>query len=487
MSAAGLLMLALLAVLILQTGLPVWALLLGVSSLFAVAGVWMDVINVGLLTAAPSRIVGLLEHDLLQALPLYVLVGVLLQRLAVADAVFSTAEQIYTKLGTKGASTSLAALTTGVLIAPMNGSVASSAALLSRLVAPRLHHTPPAQATALVAAAATVGVVVPPSLVLLLLGDAMMRAHTEASNLPGYAAAGQRIINTQDVLYAALLPAALVVLGWMVVVALKARARPEPLAQRQPIKPASSTVTAIVAVLVIVSLLAGVFTGKLFAVEAAAAGGCLLIGFALLTRKLNHLDWQAVVSDTLAMTGALFALLVGATVFSLVFRGWGTDRWLADLLLDTRMAPMVMALCILLGVMVCACVLDAFEMIFVIIPIIAPTLVLRLGDAQLAAVLLLLVLQLSFLLPPMGYAVLMARSRSGFAAVSHGAIFRQIAPYAAVLLLLIAMVWLKPALVHQLDKPQAAPQPVDAASQADIIQKIQEMGLQEPAAETGGK
>jgi TRAP-type mannitol/chloroaromatic compound transport system permease large subunit len=232
---------------------------------------------------------------------------------------------------------------------------------------------------------------------------------------------------------------------------------------------------------VIASLLSGVFIGKLFAVEAAAAGGCLLIGLALVTRKLNRAAWQQVLSDTLSLTGALFALLVGATVFSLVFRGWGTDRWLADLLLNSHYAPATMALCILLGVMACAWVLDAFEMIFVIIPIVAPALVLRLGDAQQAAVLLLLVLQVSFLLPPMGYAVLMARSRSGFATTTNWAMGRYIAPYAVTIIGLAAAVWANPQLVHQLDKHQTVAQPMDAASEADIVQQMQEMGKQEPA------
>jgi TRAP-type mannitol/chloroaromatic compound transport system permease large subunit len=87
----------------------------------------------------------------------------------------------------------------------MNGSVASSSALLSRLVAPRMAHIDTARAVSIISVAATIGVVVPPSLVLLLLGDAMLMAHLEASRLPGYLQAGQRIINTQDVMHAALL------------------------------------------------------------------------------------------------------------------------------------------------------------------------------------------------------------------------------------------------------------------------------------------
>jgi len=214
-----------LGLLIVTTGLPVWALLVGVASGFAALGLGTGVMDLGILAALPGRLVGLLEHDLLQAMPLYVFVGVLLQRLTVADALLSSLARAFRPLGS-GPSQSLAALGVGALLAPMNGSVASSSALLSRLVAPRLGHMLPARATVLISAAATVGVVVPPSLVLILLGDAMMRAHTEASNLPGFsatAAGGIRIINTQDVLHAALIPAACVLLLWALVACWQAR------------------------------------------------------------------------------------------------------------------------------------------------------------------------------------------------------------------------------------------------------------------------
>ncbi|MFZ1499773.1 MAG: TRAP transporter large permease subunit, partial [Giesbergeria sp.] len=204
MNSAGLWMLVLLGALIVGTGLPVWALLLGTSGLFAGLGLVMGPFDARLLGAVAGRLVGLLEHDLLQALPLCVFIGLLLQRLTLANAIFSFLNRVLHPLGS---STPLAALGVGVLVAPMNGSVASSASLLSRLVAPRLQAMPPARGIAMLSVAATIGVVVPPSLVLLLLGDAMMRAHIEASNLPGFSLSGLRIINTQDVLRAALLPA----------------------------------------------------------------------------------------------------------------------------------------------------------------------------------------------------------------------------------------------------------------------------------------
>src|SRR4051812_16714661 len=214
MPSAGLAMLGLLAALVASTGLPVWALLLGVASFAAAFGVGAGAFDFRVLGTLYPRLVNLLEHDLLQAMPLYVFIGYLLQRLPVADALFRCFARL---LRGTGAGAALAAFASGTLLAPMNGSVASSSALLSRLVAPRLANLAPAGAVSLVAAAATIGVVVPPSLVLLLLGDAMMRAHTEAANLASAAFSGQRIVNTQDVLHAALLPALAVLLLWALV------------------------------------------------------------------------------------------------------------------------------------------------------------------------------------------------------------------------------------------------------------------------------
>src|SRR5471030_67384 len=208
MESAGLWMLLAVAIVLLGSGLPAYAVLMGVSALFAVVGLGAGGIDYPLLTALPSRIIGLLENDLLQALPLYVFMGALLNRLPLADRLFRCG----VALGRHGGGApALATLGLGALLAPMNGSVGASVAMLSRSVAPKLAQrgVPPAEGTALVCVASTLGVVIPPSLVLILLGDAMMRAHTEAAHATGSFA---RIVNTQDIFHGALLPAALFLL-----------------------------------------------------------------------------------------------------------------------------------------------------------------------------------------------------------------------------------------------------------------------------------
>src|SRR5581483_4452676 len=171
----GLALLLLVALGIIFTGLPAAIVLIGVASIGAAAGVAADAIPLALLTALPGRLVNLFENDLLQALPLYVLMGLLLDRLPVAEALYKTSLAV---LPRGPAAQLVSGMGLGALLGPMNGSVGASVLGLSRVVAPRLaaHGVAEPMRAALVAVAATLGVVIPPSLVLILLGDAMLSA-----------------------------------------------------------------------------------------------------------------------------------------------------------------------------------------------------------------------------------------------------------------------------------------------------------------------
>lgn len=469
-SPAGLWMLLVLAVLILRSGLPVWALLIATASVFAVLGCAMGNMDVHVLTALSGRMLGLLNNDLLQALPLYVLIGVLLSRLRVAEALFCVMARL---LHRTGAGASLSSLGIGLVLSPMNGSVASSSALVARVLGSRLSAMKPSDAIALLSVSATIGVVVPPSLVLILLGDAMLQAHTEASNLGGYALGLQRIINTQDVFHAAVLPAAMVLLLWAAIAwwrGRRATAAARPVAA--PVVEPGHGFLALAAFAGIGLLLGAVFLGKVLAVEASATGCLVLMLLAGLSRRLDAVQWRAVFTETMELSGALLALLVGASTFSLVFQLFGTTQWIAQGIHQSGLMPHTTAALVLLGVAVCALVMDAFELIFVIAPILAPPLIVSLGDAQQAAVLLLLVIQTGYLIPPVGYAVILARRHCGGADVGRAALMRSLLPYGVAQCLVIAAVFLAPALVHVLDSESAAR---SNASAADIEQQMRDM------------
>ena len=459
METSGLWMLAAVACVMLATGLPSWIVLCGVALAFAAGGIVAGAFTPALLAALYPRVVGLLDNDLLQALPLYVLMGVLINRLPLADILFRVARHT---LSPTGHGTPLAGLTLGVLLAPMSGSVGASVAMLARTVHPRMAASGYAEDRnmALVCVASTLGVVVPPSLVLILLGDAMMRAHTEAAHIAHLAG---RIINTQDVFHAALVPAALLLVLCVIIGSLQGtRETPRTAAE---IPGRAETLTAGAAALMIVALLAAVALGRMYAVEAAATGGMALVVYGLATRTLDRALLAEVLRETIAIAGSLFALLVAATLFTLVQRAFGTDRWLAASLAQFPGGPSATLAVVLACFAACALVLDAFEMIFVVVPLIAPALLARVPDAPWVAVLTLLILQTSFLVPPLGYAVLMARGRLR-STLGMRELARALAPYVAAQALVVALVIAFPGLLWR-DDAQASATASPGAGKSD--------------------
>jgi len=425
------------------TGLPVYAVLLGTASVGAVLGIAIGAIDARPLGALPSRVVGLLEHDLLQALPLYALVGALLHRLPLASLLHRAGERVFARTG---AAAEMSALSLGAMLAPMNGSVGASVHALAPRIAPALAASgvAPAEAAATICVASTLGIVIPPSLVLLLLGDAMMRAHTEAANAAHLAV---RIVNTQDVVRAALLPGLLVFAAALAIAAWRGRRRAP--ATPPPLGRAAAVQASIVAI-VIVGLLAAVASGRLYAVEAAASGATGLVVWAVASRRLGLGALRAVLVDAMVLTGVLMALLVAATTFSLMLRAFGTDALVAEALQRLAGQPRVLLAAVLAGFVACSFVLDAFEMIFLVVPIVMPPLLVVVPDAAWLAALTLVVLQAGFLLPPLGYAVVMSR-RSMAAPPRLGALARALVPQLVAQLLVVAVLLAAPRLVHWAD------------------------------------
>lgn len=466
---AGLFMLALVAVLLIATGLPAFMVLIGVSVVFAVLGVALDVFPAALLQALPNRIVGLLESDLLQALPLFVLMGVLLDRLPIVDILFRSGDRA---LRHTGAAPQISALGLGALLAPMNGSVGASVATLSRVVRPKLmqRRVATADSLAIVCVASTLGVVVPPSLVLILLGDAMMRAHTEALNKTG---ASARIINTQDVYIGALVPAALFFVLCLAIAWWRARAGAG--ARQNAGAPAevrhSEKTAALLTVGFIVLLLAGVAAGYFYAVEAAAMGAFALFTFGVLSGALSRATVSSLLYDAMAVAGALFALLAAATSFTLVFRAFGSDKLLDIALGNLPLGATGTTIVVLLVLAACAFVLDAFEIIFVVIPILMPPLLAREPDAVWVAVATLLVLQASFLIPPVGYAVMMARAAMR-ERIAVGPLARALAPFLAAQAAVLALVLVFPGLTHIAGGDKALPS--STLSDEDVHKAIED-------------
>jgi tripartite ATP-independent transporter DctM subunit len=437
----GLGLLVLVGVGIISTGLPAAVVLIAVATFGAGLGVVTGAIDVSILGALPGRLINLFENDLLQALPLYVTMGLLLDRLPVADALYRAGNAI---LPRSPSAPLVSGMMLGALLGPMNGSVGASVLGLSRVVSPRLaaEGLPAPNRHAIIAVASTLGVLVPPSLVLILLSDAMLSAHTMAVTATGRS---DRVVNTQDIFHAALVPGGIflalcLALSW--IVGRTAAKLPD----RERLTAGQAWLAA-VALVSLIALLGGVAFGYFYAVEAAAMGASALLVAGVATGRLRGAALNKVLADAIALTGALFALLLAATTFTLVLRLLGTADLVGKMVSSIPGGDLTAVAVVLSVIGISAFVLDAFEIIFVIVPIVIPPLLIRIADARWVSVLVLLTLQSSFLLPPFGYALMMVRGVLK-EPVAFRPFLRALAPFLAAQWLLLLLVLLFPQLTH---------------------------------------
>ena len=471
----GFALLILVGVGIISTGLPAAIILIAAASLGALVGLVTDTIPLSLVGALPGRLINLLENDLLQALPLYVCMGLLLDRLPVADALYRAGNAV---LPRKPSAPLVSGMLLGALLGPMNGSVGASVLGLSRVISPRLaaEGVPAPTREAMVAVASTLGVLVPPSLVLILLSDAMLSAHTIAVTQTGR---NDRVINTADIFHAALAPAGIFIvlclaLAWF---AGRTAKRPPP---RERLTLAQGLLAGF-ALTALLLLLGGIAAGYFYAVEAAAMGAFTLLAAGLVSGRLRGAILRDLLRDAMAITGALFSLLLAATTFTLVLRLLGTDRLVNNLVAGIPGSDTLAVAAVLAVIALCAFVLDAFEIIFVVLPIVIPPLLIRVADARWVSVLLLLTLQSSFLLPPFGYALMMVRGAHKPPAPFRPFV-KALLPFLAAQWLLLVLVLLTPRLVHLGEKPEDSTRaPAKSLSKEELDKRFNEMVPLPPA------
>ncbi len=197
----------------------------------------------------------------------------------------------------------------------------------------------------------------------------------------------------------------------------------------------------------LVVLLGGVAFGYFYAVEAAAMGAFTLLVAGLVTARLRGAALNEVLNDAIALTGALFSLLLAATTFTMVLRLLGTADIVGKMVSSIPGGDIAAVAVVLSVIAISAFVLDAFEIIFVIVPIVIPPLLIRVADARWVSVLVLLTLQSSFLLPPFGYALMMVRGVLK-EEVAFRSFVRAPAPFLAAQWLLLLLVLLFPQLTH---------------------------------------
>ena len=433
--------------LVLLTGYPVAFALGGTALLFAAGGILTGSFSPSDLTFVPNRLFGIIENSTLMAVPLFVFMGVMLEKSRVAEKLLSSMGQLFGPLpGGMG----LAIILVGALLAASTGIVGATVVTMGLLSLPTMLRQgyQPQLSTGLICATGTLGQIIPPSIALVLLGDVLANAYQDAQLKQGLWSLDT--VSVGDLFVGALIPGLILVglyLLYVVVISLwKPQWAPAFAATDGAPRGWRSLLGGLVPpLLLIAAVLGSILTGKATPTEAAGVGafGALLLAAA--NRHLSRTILGEVVRATSRVTAMVFMILIGASLFSLVFRGYGGEEAVHNLFAAMPggvigATVMVMLLIFLLGF-----ILDFIEITFVVVPIVAPVLLGMGLDPIWLGVMIALNLQTSFLTPPFGFALFYLRGVAP-PEVKTTHIYQGVIPFIAIQLIMLGILALFPEL-----------------------------------------
>ena len=437
----------------LLAGYPVALTLGGVSLAFAVIGHLTGVMSFTLIGALPQRMFGVMTNEVLVAIPLFIFMGVMLERSQIAEELLETMARLF---GTLTGGLAIAVLIVGVLLAAAKGIVGATTVTMGLIVLPTMlrHGYDPRLAAGTVAATATLAQIFPPATVLVLLGDQMSNAYQSAQLAQGIFA--PLSVTVADLFAGAVIPAfALVALYLLYLIGIAIFfPKTSPALPPDPAAPGGIALVGRLArvlvapVLLILAVLGSILGGIATPTEAASVGAVGAILLAMV--KLGPAGFAAVLAPvttrTTQITSMIFVILIGATLFSLVFRGLGGDDMVQRGLSDLPGGVGGAILAVMIGMFLLGFVMDAFEIIFVVVPIVAPALLKMPGvDPVWLAVMMAMNLQTSYMHPPLGPTLFFLRGVAP-PEITTRHIYVGIIPFVLIQLVALVVLWYVPGL-----------------------------------------
>lgn len=445
-------LLFLLLFVLLLSGYPVAFVLMGTSLLFAWLGILLGYFDPSFLQAIPNRLFGIMTNEILLAVPLFVFMGITLQKSRIAEELLDTMGLLF---GSLRGGMGFSVIIVGMLMAASTGIVGATVVTMGLISLPAMlkRNYTPEVATGTICASATLGQLIPPSIVLILLGDVIANAY-QLSQLKQ----GKFDIDTVsvgDLFLGALVPGFILVVLYLLYMLLLAFIKPEdvpaiPKQERQKMLQTKDLFLQILDVLfpplaLIFSVLGSILLGFATPTEAASVGcvGAMLI--ALFKQRLSYSIMRGIVQTTAAISTQIFFILIGASFFSLVFRGYGGDLALESFLTALPGDVFVALLLVMLLIFVLGFFLDFIEITVIIIPVVAPVFLAMGVDPLWLGIIIALNLQTSFLTPPFGFSLFYLRGVAP-PAVKTEAIYRGVVPFIIIQILVLAIVWIWPDL-----------------------------------------
>ncbi len=440
-------MLILTLVAALMAGYPVAFTLAGVALLFAAIGSLAGGFDLTLLQAYPNRVFGIINNATLLAVPLFVFMGAMLERSKLAAEMLEAVAGLF---GQRRGGIAVAVLLVGALLAASTGIVGATVVAMGLIALPVMLRNGycPRLASGTICASGTLGQIIPPSVALVLLGDQLGSAYQRAQlTLGNYS---PRTVSVGDLFAGALLPGIGLVLLYLMYVLWVAWRQPE----RAPALPAEALaqrslgklVNALVpALLLMIAVLGSILAGIATPTEAAAVGAVGAVVHAIIARRLTLNMLREVAEQTVSITAMVFTILLGASLFALVFRGLGGDELVHETLTAMPGGRFGALIVVMLIMFVLGFIIDFIEIVFVVVPIVAPVLFVLGVDPVWLGVMMAINLQTSFLTPPFGFALFYL---SGVAPpeLQTKDVYRGVLPFIGLQLLMLVILALWPEL-----------------------------------------
>ena len=434
-------------IIVLMMGYPVAFSLAGVALIFAALGTVFGDFD-PILSAIPERLNGIMNNQTLLAVPLFVFMGVMLERAKIAEELLESMAALF---GSLRSGLGLSVIFVGMLLAASTGIVGATVVTMGLMSLPIMlkRGYSPALACGTICASGTLGQIIPPSIVLVLLGDQISAAYQQAQLSQGIFSPDT--VSVGDLFAGAVIPGLMLVMFYITYLIFMGIFKTETMPHKTNKEENSINLMHLLVALfpplfLIIAVLGSILAGIANITEAASVGAVGAMVLAASKKRLSLKRLYAVLNSTVRVTSMVFLILIGASIFSLVFRGFGGDEQIHNLLSSLPGGVFTAVFIVMLVIFLLGFILDFIEITFVVVPIVAPILLTMGIDPIWLGIMIAINLQTSFLTPPFGFALFYLRGVAP-KSVQTREIYKGVIPFIIIQVIALFILSLWPELI----------------------------------------
>ena len=431
-------------------GYPVALTLSGTAITVAFIGYLFDLFPIVLLNVLPNRIFGIMTNETLIAVPLFIFMGVMLEKSGLANSLLESMSRLW---GNIRGGLVYSVLFVGVLMAASTGIVGATVVtmgILSLHLMMKWNYNRKISA-GIICASGTLGQIIPPSIVLVLLADIFQGANEEASQISGNLAPNP--VSSVDLFAGAIVPGLILVFLYAIWILICSLINPENFPKNKVVhdnfKILDFFSVILPPIILIILVLGSILFGVATPTESASLGALGSIIIAFFKKKISYKILESACVETLKINSMVFFILIGASLFSLVFRGFGGDLMVENFLTDIPGGKFNSFLIVMITIFILGFFLDFFQIVFVIVPIVGPSLISMGYDPIWLALMFAINLQTSFLTPPFGFALFYLRGVAPNA-IKTSEIYYGVIPFIIIQILLLILLFQFPEIISWL-------------------------------------